>query len=122
MRAAIYEEFRGPVEVHDVADPSPPPAGAVLRVEATGICRSDWHGWMGHDPEITLPHVPGHEIHDNDRPRARTISTAFGKCRSCRLPERISSPMMNRPILIGSDAMAAKCVCRCHTRQVAVFI
>jgi len=30
---------------------------------ATGICRSDWHGWMGHDATIaTFPHVPGHEI------------------------------------------------------------
>ena len=29
---------------------------------ATGICRSDWHGWMGHDPDVKLPHVPGHEL------------------------------------------------------------
>jgi alcohol dehydrogenase len=34
----------------------------VLRVVATGLCRSDWHGWMGHDADISLPHVPGHEI------------------------------------------------------------
>jgi alcohol dehydrogenase len=35
----------------------------VIRVEATGLCRSDWHGWMGHDPDITtFPHVPGHEL------------------------------------------------------------
>lgn len=34
-----------------------------MRVEATGLCRSDWHGWMGHDPDIaTFPHVPGHEF------------------------------------------------------------
>jgi alcohol dehydrogenase len=29
---------------------------------ASGICRSDWHGWQGNDPDITLPHVPGHEL------------------------------------------------------------
>jgi len=30
---------------------------------ATGLCRSDWHGWMGHDSDITtFPHVPGHEL------------------------------------------------------------
>jgi alcohol dehydrogenase len=23
---------------------------------------SDWHGWMGHDKDIVLPHVPGHEL------------------------------------------------------------
>ncbi len=62
MRAAIYESFQGPVEVREVADPAPSDDGAVLRVEATGICRSDWHGWMGHDPDITVPHVPGHEL------------------------------------------------------------
>jgi alcohol dehydrogenase len=44
-------------------DPSPEPDGAVIKVEATGLCRSDWHGWRGHDPDIKkLPHVPGHEF------------------------------------------------------------
>ena len=36
--------------------------GVVIRVKATGVCRSDWHGWMGHDDGINLPHVPGHEF------------------------------------------------------------
>ena len=36
--------------------------GVVVKVEATGLCRSDWHGWMGHDSDIKLPHVPGHEL------------------------------------------------------------
>jgi len=34
----------------------------VIKVMATGLCLSDWHGWMGHDPDIRLPHVPGHEL------------------------------------------------------------
>ena len=34
----------------------------MVEVRATGVCRSDWHGWMGHDPSIVLPHVPGHEL------------------------------------------------------------
>lgn len=62
MRAAVYESFGGPVVVQSVPDPVPRAGGAVLRVGATGVCRSDWHGWQGHDPDITLPHVPGHEI------------------------------------------------------------
>jgi alcohol dehydrogenase len=46
-----------------VPDPAPGAYGAVVRVEATGLCRSDWHGWMGHDPDIRrFPHVPGHEL------------------------------------------------------------
>lgn len=48
--------------VEDVPEPEPPEDGAVIRVMASGICLSDWHGWMGHDPLITLPHVPGHEF------------------------------------------------------------
>ncbi len=62
MRAALYTEFEGPIRIENVADPVPPPDGVVLKVEATGLCRSDWHGWMGHDPDIRLPHVPGHEL------------------------------------------------------------
>ncbi|WP_182905832.1 zinc-dependent alcohol dehydrogenase family protein [Microbispora sp. H13382] len=63
MRAVVYEEFGGRAEVREVADPVAPPDGVVIRVEATGMCRSDWHGWMGHDADITvLPHVPGHEL------------------------------------------------------------
>jgi alcohol dehydrogenase len=34
----------------------------VLDVRATGLCRSDWHAWAGHDPDVALPHVPGHEF------------------------------------------------------------
>jgi alcohol dehydrogenase len=34
----------------------------IIAVAATGLCRSDWHGWLGHDPDIPLPHVPGHEF------------------------------------------------------------
>ena len=33
----------------------------LVRVEATGVCRSDWHAWRGHDP-VPLPMVPGHEL------------------------------------------------------------
>ena len=62
MRAVIYEEFQQPLSIQSVSDPTPDDDGVVLRVMAAGLCRSDWHGWMGHDPEIALPHVPGHEL------------------------------------------------------------
>ena len=42
-------------------EPACPENGVVVRVRATGVCRSDWHAWKGHDP-VTLPHVPGHEL------------------------------------------------------------
>ena len=62
MKAAYYEKFKGPITIEDVPDPLAPKDGVVVRVMANGICRSDRHGWMGHDPDITLPHVPGHEM------------------------------------------------------------
>lgn len=62
MRAAVYDNFREPLSIRNVPDPTPEKDGVVIRVKATGLCLSDWHGWMGHDPDITPPHVPGHEL------------------------------------------------------------
>jgi alcohol dehydrogenase len=48
-------------EVAEVAEPACPADGAVIAVGATGVCRSDWHAWRGHDP-VALPHIGGHEF------------------------------------------------------------
>jgi D-arabinose 1-dehydrogenase-like Zn-dependent alcohol dehydrogenase len=61
VRAVVIDAVRGRPEVRDVADPTAPAGGVVVRVMATGVCRSDWHAWAGHD-EIAFPHVPGHEL------------------------------------------------------------
>jgi alcohol dehydrogenase len=61
MRAAIYYEFGGPIQVENLDDPAPSPDGVVIKTLANGICRSDWPGWMGHDAAVILPNVPGHE-------------------------------------------------------------
>lgn len=62
MKAAVFEKFQGPITMQNVADPTPKDDGVIVKVNATGLCRSDWHGWMGHDSDIDLPHVPGHEL------------------------------------------------------------
>jgi D-arabinose 1-dehydrogenase-like Zn-dependent alcohol dehydrogenase len=63
VRAVVYGAFGQVPTIETVADPVPAVHGSVVRVEATGLCRSDWHGWMGHDPDIRrFPHVPGHEL------------------------------------------------------------
>ena len=62
MRAVVVRAFGTPPELTETPDPPCPPDGVVVAVEATGLCRSDWHGWMGHDDDIELPHVPGHEL------------------------------------------------------------
>lgn len=62
MRAIVFEQYQGPMQSLEVPEPRVPEDGVVIRVMASGICRSDWHGWMGHDPDVKLPHVPGHEF------------------------------------------------------------
>ncbi|RUV78875.1 alcohol dehydrogenase, partial [Mesorhizobium sp. M5C.F.Ca.IN.020.14.1.1] len=62
MKAVVFEKFGETPTIQNVPDPEPALGGVVIKVEATGLCRSDWHGWMGHDDGIRLPHVPGHEL------------------------------------------------------------
>jgi D-arabinose 1-dehydrogenase-like Zn-dependent alcohol dehydrogenase len=62
VRAVQYDAIGAPWRVGDVLDPTPPEDGVVLKVEAAGLCRSDWHGWHGHDNVSVFPHVPGHEF------------------------------------------------------------
>lgn len=62
MKAVIYEAFGSLPQLKDVPDPSPETHGVIVKVTATGVCRSDWHGWVGNDADIQPPHVPGHEL------------------------------------------------------------
>lgn len=66
MRAAVVREANKPLVVDDMPDPTPGPDDAVLKVEAAGICRSDWHGWQGDWKWIglglELPAILGHEF------------------------------------------------------------
>lgn len=61
MRAMIMDAEAQPLEIREVPSPTAPTGGVVVEVHATGLCRSDWHAWVGHD-DIALPHVPGHEF------------------------------------------------------------
>lgn len=62
MRAMLVAAPNATPEPTEVPDPTPPPHGAVVAVRATGVCRSDWHAWVGHDDTVRWPHVPGHEF------------------------------------------------------------
>jgi alcohol dehydrogenase len=88
MRAAIFEEFQKPLKIQNVPDPTPPETGVVIRVRATGLCRSDWHGWMGHDSDIHPPHVPGHEL-------AGDIAALGKDVRRWKIGDRVTLPFVN---------------------------
>ena len=62
MQAVLVAAPNAEPELTTVPDPQPPPHGAIVEVVATGVCRSDWHAWVGHDPTVRFPHVPGHEF------------------------------------------------------------
>lgn len=87
MRAVIYTQFGELPAVAQAPDPACPPTGVVIAVESTGLCRSDWHGWMGHDPGIALPHVPGHEL-------AGTLVEIGSAVDSWELDARVTTPFV----------------------------
>jgi D-arabinose 1-dehydrogenase-like Zn-dependent alcohol dehydrogenase len=87
VRAVIYDEFGAPPYLTDLPEPVASRRGAVIRVLATGLCRSDWHGWVGHDPDITLPHVPGHEL-------AGVIESVGDGVTNWRAGERVTVPFV----------------------------
>ncbi|MDH3903260.1 MAG: zinc-dependent alcohol dehydrogenase family protein [Xanthomonadales bacterium] len=101
MRAVIFEEFQQPLSIQTVPDPIPDSEGVVLRVMAAGLCRSDWHGWMGHDPEIALPHVPGHELSG--------VVEAVGKnVTNWRIGDRVTVPF------VGGCGCCPQCISGNH--------
>ncbi|PSQ49393.1 alcohol dehydrogenase [Halobacteriales archaeon SW_12_67_38] len=65
MRAAVLEAYGEPLDVTEVDAPDVESHGAVVAVEACGICRSDWHAWQGHgewaDDKVPRGQVLGHE-------------------------------------------------------------
>ncbi len=87
MRAAVFEAFQGPITIQNISDPKPNSNGIVAKVSATGLCRSDWHGWMGHDTDIKLPHVPGHEL-------AGSIEAVGRNIKNFKIGDRITVPFV----------------------------
>lgn len=87
MRAILVEQFGVRPAVAEVPDPAAADHGVTLRVAATGLCRSDWHGWQGHDHDIRLPHVPGHEI-------AGTIAAVGREVRGWSEGDRVTVPFV----------------------------
>jgi alcohol dehydrogenase len=87
MKAVFFDQFGRLPTIERLPDPEPAPEGVVVKVEATGLCRSDWHGWMGHDADIKLPHVPGHEL-------AGTVAAVGRHVRNFRPGDRVTVPFV----------------------------
>ena len=104
MRAAVYRSFSGPIAIETMPRPTTPADGVVIQVMATGVCRSDWHGYKGHDGDVArhgLPFVPGHEVSGVVVSAGRDVTRfgagdrvavpfilSCGGCRACALRRR----------------------------------
>ena len=87
MNAIYFTQFKGPLSIVEIPILQPTELGVVIKVEATGLCRSDWHAWMGHDSDISLPHVPGHEF-------AGIISTIGKSVSNFKVGDRVTVPFV----------------------------
>jgi alcohol dehydrogenase len=101
MRVAIFDAFKAPLTLRDAPDPACPSDGAVVRVAACGVCRSDWHAWTGADPDVAAPHVPGHEF-------AGIVEAVGRDCRRFKPGDRVTAPFILAcgacPDCLGGDA------------------
>jgi len=96
MRAAVLREFRADLVIEDVPEPVCEPDGVVLRTLACGICRSDWHGWVGEHARVRPGQILGHEYcgevveagpQSGWKPGDRLVAPfilACGACPACR--------------------------------------
>ncbi|MFC7068153.1 zinc-dependent alcohol dehydrogenase family protein [Halobaculum lipolyticum] len=89
MQAAVLREYGEPLDVTDVPEPELEPHGVVVDVEACGVCRSDWHAWMGHgewaDDQVPTDFVLGHEP-------AGTVVAVGERVRSVSEGDRVAVP------------------------------
>jgi alcohol dehydrogenase len=118
MRAVSFHRYGEVPRLGPWPDPACPVDGVVVRVGATGVCRSDWHAWQGHDP-VALPHVPGHELAGTvaavgsqvgrwavgDRVTVPFVC-GCGSCDTCRAGDTHVCPRQTQPGFTGPGSFA----------------
>jgi D-arabinose 1-dehydrogenase-like Zn-dependent alcohol dehydrogenase len=118
VKAVVYAGYGADPVLTQVADPDCPADGVVVAVGATGVCRSDWHAWKGHDP-VPLPHIGGHEFagvvtaagpgvtgwHTGDRVTV-PFACGCGGCEHCLAGEAQVCPRQTQPGFTGPGSFA----------------
>lgn len=120
MRAAVLRAYRADLSLETAPEPACPEDGVVLRTLACGVCRSDWHGWVGEHPRVKPGQIPGHEycgIVEEAGPRARwqvgdrviaPFILACGDCPSCMAGEQSTCPNQRLPGFVEPGAFAER--------------
>ncbi|MCA9782617.1 MAG: alcohol dehydrogenase catalytic domain-containing protein [Candidatus Delongbacteria bacterium] len=91
MRAARLVNYGKPLEVLNTPRPTAGPDSAVIRVAGCGVCRSDWHLWVGDwawRMPVQFPRTPGHEI-------GGVVEEVGGGVRRFRVGQRVTVPFHN---------------------------
>jgi alcohol dehydrogenase len=118
VKAVVYAGYGTAPVLTQVAEPDCPADGVVVRVGATGVCRSDWHAWKGHDP-VTLPHIGGHEFagvvvaagpgvtrwRAGDRVTV-PFACGCGRCEHCLAGDAQVCPQQTQPGFTGPGSFA----------------
>jgi alcohol dehydrogenase len=118
VKAVVYSGYGAAPVLTQVADPACPADGVVIAVGATGVCRSDWHAWKGHDP-VTLPHIGGHEFagvivtagpevsrwHPGNRVTV-PFACGCGRCEHCLAGDAQVCPRQTQPGFTGPGSFA----------------
>lgn len=89
MKALVYDDVETLV-YRDMPDPVADEGQSLIRIEASGICGSDMHAYLGHDERRPAPLILGHEAAgtvvggawDGKRVTINPLVTC-GTCRAC---------------------------------------
>lgn len=120
VQAVVYSAYRATPALTHVPEPACPDNGVLVGVRATGVCRSDWHAWQGHDP-VALPHIPGHELAGvvarvgpdvrrwqvGDRVTV-PFACGCGECEYCAAGESQVCPQQTQPGFTGPGSFAER--------------
>jgi D-arabinose 1-dehydrogenase-like Zn-dependent alcohol dehydrogenase len=118
VKAVVYSGYGATPALAEVPEPDCPADGVVITVGATGVCRSDWHAWKGHDP-VVLPHIGGHEFAGliaaagpgvtRWRPGDRVtvpFACGCGRCEFCLAGDAQVCPQQTQPGFTGPGSFA----------------
>lgn len=89
MKALVYTA-KEEVTYREEPDPVALPGEVIVRVDAVGICGSDMHAYLGHDPRRVPPLILGHEaagtvVEGPDTGRKAVLNPLItcGRCNEC---------------------------------------
>lgn len=111
----------GKVEVCDIPQPKCEKGHVLIKVKTIGLCGSDLTTYRGHNPMVTYPRIPGHEIAGEITARGKGTSTrlkpglmvtvspytACEKCYPCRVG-RVNCCRFNQTLGVQRDGAATE--------------